>query len=228
MKSLKKTEKIFSNSIDISTKAEYIVTIKSYLHPNKRFGKERKMKKVLSVLAVLAVAAGFAFADAAAAANFGSNGNTFKLKTTVKAHPHVFFLSTNGGTSALAADAIVKEDVDLTTSGTYDSVKLYLAAGGNQTTSKSYTVTVSDTDFVGDANSATTVETDVVLSLSETAISALAGKPSLTEKSTATISVPAGKTSLTEVSTVTVNWTGVPALAADTYVDTITVTVAAN
>ena len=226
MKSLKKTEKIFSNSIDISTKAEYIVTIKSYLHPNKRFGKERKMKKVLSVLAVLAVAAGFAFADAAA--NFDSNGNTFKLKTTVEAHPHVFFLSTDGGSNALAADEVVDKNVDLTKDGTYDSVKLYLAVGGNQTKEKSYTVTVSDTDFVGDANSATTVKTDVVLSLSETAISALAGKPNLTEKSTATISVPAGKTSLTEVSTVTVNWTGVPALAADTYVDTITVTVAAN
>lgn len=77
MKSLKKTEKIFSNSIDISTKAEYIVTIKSYLHPNKRFGKERKMKKVLSVLAVLAVAAGFAFADEA--------GKSFKLTTEVSA-----------------------------------------------------------------------------------------------------------------------------------------------
>jgi|GEM_PF-2637377 len=224
MKSLKKTEKIFSNSIDISTKAEYIVTIKSYLHPNKRFGKERKMKKVLSVLAVLAVAAGFAFADAAA--NSGSNGNTFKLKTTVEAHPHVFFLSTDKGVTALAADAIVKDDVDLTTSGTYDSVKLYLAADGNQTKKKSYTVTVSDRDFVGTDNPEMTVTTDVVLSLSETAISALAA--SLTEKSTATISVPAGKTSLTEVSTVTVNWTGVPALAADTYVDTITVTVAAN
>ena len=186
------------------------------------------MKKVLSVLAVLAVAAGFAFADAAA--NFGSNGNTFKLKTTVEAHPHVFFLSTDKGVTALAAgaDNFVKENVDLTTEGSYNGVKLYLAADGNQTKEKSYTVTVSDTDFVGDANSATTVKTDVVLSLSETAISALAGKPSLTEKSTATISVPAGKTSLTEVSTVTVNWTGVPALAADTYVDTITVTVAAN
>ena len=184
------------------------------------------MKKVLSVLAVLAVAAGFAFADAAA--NFDSNGNTFKLKTTVEAHPHVFFLSTDGGSNALAADEVVDKNVDLTKDGTYDSVKLYLAVGGNQTKEKSYTVTVSDTDFVGDANSATTVKTDVVLSLSETAISALAGKPNLTEKSTATISVPAGKTSLTEVSTVTVNWTGVPALAADTYVDTITVTVAAN
>lgn len=181
------------------------------------------MKKVLSVLAVLAVAAGFAFADAAA--NFGS---TFKLKTTVKAQPHVFFLSTDSGSSALAADAVVDENVDLTKDGTYDSVKLYLAAGGNQNAEKSYTVSVADTDFVGDANSATTVKTDVVLSLSETAISALAGKPSPTEKSTAPISVPAGKTSLTEVSTVTVNWTGVPALAADTYVDTITVTVAAN
>lgn len=205
MKSLKKTEKIFSNSIDISTKAEYIVTIKSYLHPNKRFGKERKMKKVLSVLAVLAVAGVSAFA----ADNFGSNGNTFKLKTTVDAQPHVFFLSTDGGANALAADAIVKDDVDLTTSGTYDSVKLYLAAGGNQTTSKSYTVSVADTDFVGVANSAVKVATD--LALSETAIT-----------------VPAGKTSVTPESTVTVSWTGVPTLAADTYIDTITVTVAAN
>lgn len=212
MKSLKKTEKIFSNSIDISTKAEYIVTIKSYLHPNKRFGKERKMKKVLSVLAVLAVAGVSAFA----ADNFGSNGNTFKLKTTVAAQPHVFFLSTDGGSNALAADAVVDENVDLTKDGTYDSVKLYLKADGNQTEEKSYTVTVSDTDFVGDANSATKVKTDVVLSLSEKSTA------------TATISVPAGKTSLTEVSTVTVKWTGVPALAADTYADTITVTVAAN
>lgn len=189
------------------------------------------MKKVLSVLAVLAVVAGFAFADAVA--NFGSNGNTFKLTTTVKAQPHVFFLSTDSGSSALAANAVVDENVDLTKDGTYDSVKLYLKADGNQTKEKSYTVTVSDTDFVGDANSATTVKTDVVLSLSETAISAPAGEtpttiPEASEKSTATISVPAGKTSLTEVSTVTVKWTGVPALAADTYVDTITVTVAAN
>ena len=205
MKSLKKTEKFFSNSIDISTKAEYIVTIKSYLHPNKRFGKERKRKKVLSVLAVLAVAGVSAFA----ADNFGSNGNTFKLKTTVAAQDHVFFLSTDGGANALAADKVVKEDVDLTTSGTYDSVKLYLAAGGNQTTSKSYTVSVADTDFVGVANSAVKVVTD--LALSETAIT-----------------VPAGKTSLTEESTVTVSWTGVPTLAADTYIDTITVTVAST
>ena len=184
------------------------------------------MKKVLSVLAVLAVAAGFAFADAAAADNFGSNGNTFKLKTTVKAQPHVFFLSTDGGASALVADK--EEDVDLTTDGTYDSVKLYLKADGNQTKKKSYTVTVSDTGFVGTDNPEMTVTTDVVLSLSETAISARAGQSSVTEKSPATISVPAGKTDLTEVSTVTVNWTGVPALAADTYVDIITVTVAAN
>lgn len=184
------------------------------------------MKKVLSVLAVLAVAAGFAFADAAAADNFGSNGNTFKLKTTVKAQPHVFFLSTDSGSSALAADAVVDENVDLTKDGTYDSVKLYLKADGNQTKEKSYTVTVSDTDFVGVANSAAKVET--TLALSKTAITVPAGKTSVTEESTVTISVPAGKTSLTEVSTVTVNWTGVPALAADTYVDTITVTVAAN
>ena len=164
------------------------------------------MKKVLSVLAVLAVAGVSAFA---AAANFGSNGNTFKLKTTVDAQPHVFFLSTNGGTSALAADAIVKEDVDLTTSGTYDSVKLYLAAGGNQTTSKSYTVSVTDADFVGDANSDAKVATELSLSVID-------------------ITVPAGKTSVTEESTVTVSWTGVPTLAADTYIDTITVTVAAK
>lgn len=207
MKSLKKTEKIFSNSIDISTRAEYIVTIKSYLHPNKRFGKERKMKKVLSVLAVLAVAGGFAFADAAA--NFGSNGNTFKLKTTVDAQPHVFFLSTDGGATALAADKVVKEDVDLTTDGTYDSVKLYLAKDGNQNKTKTYTVSVADTGFVGVANSAAKVETKLALSKTD-------------------ISVPAGKTSVTPESTVTVSWTGVPTLAADTYIDTITVTVASN
>lgn len=209
MKSLKKTEKIFSNSIDISTKAEYIVTIKSYLHPNKRFGKERKMKKVLSVLAVLAVAAGFAFADADAAANFGSNGNTFKLKTTVKAQPHVFFLSTDGGSNALAADEVVDKNVDLTKDGTYDGVKLYLAAGGNQTMLKEYTVTVEDTDFKGVANPDAKVKTNVVMS--ET-----------------TIKVPAGKTSLTPESTVTVSWTGDSDLAADTYIDTITVTVGSN
>ena len=105
MESLKKTEKIFSNSIDISTKAEYIVTIKSYLHPNKRFGKERKMKKVLSVLAVLAVAAGFAFAEGA--------DKSFKLTTSVSPVNKfkVFAPQSDPVTYAQVVDASVADDL---------------------------------------------------------------------------------------------------------------------
>ena len=105
MESLKKTEKFFSNSIDISTKAEYIVTIKSYLHPNKRFGKERKMKKVLSVLAVLAVAAGFAFAEGA--------DKSFKLTTSVSPVNKfkVFAPQSDPVTYAQVVDASVADDL---------------------------------------------------------------------------------------------------------------------
>ena len=120
MKSLKKTEKFFSNSIDISTKAEYIVTIKSYLHPNKRFGKERKMKKVLSVLAVLAVAAGFAFADAVEVAS----AEKFVLTTTVAEVPPTFGLyykklGAEGETELKGGAEIT---VDLTTDGEFHAI----------------------------------------------------------------------------------------------------------
>ena len=112
MESLKKTEKIFSNSIDISTKAEYIVTIKSYLHPNKGFGKERKMKKVLSVLAVLAVAAGFAFAEGADKSAEGAD-KSFKLTTSVSPVNKfkVFAPKSDPVTYAQVVDASVPDDL---------------------------------------------------------------------------------------------------------------------
>ena len=160
------------------------------------------MKKVLSVLAVLALAGVSAFA----ADHFDTNGNTFKLKTTVDAQPHVFFLSTDGTTAIKDTDGPVAT-VDLTQSGSYSGVSLYLAKDGNQNGSVKYEVTVEDSDFVGQTNSGTKVETTLSID-----------KP--------TFSVPAGKTSLTKEATITVNWTGKPALAADTYIDTITVTVA--
>lgn len=118
MKSLKKTEKFFSNSIDISTKAEYIVTIKSYLHPNKRFGKERKMKKVLSVLAVLAVAAGFAFAGEVAGAK------DFVLTTTVAEVPPTFGLCYKLGAAGSEKDLKGGDPipVDLTTDGEFHAI----------------------------------------------------------------------------------------------------------
>lgn len=165
------------------------------------------MKKVLSVLAVLAVAAGFAFA----AENSDTNGNIFKLKTTVDAQPHVFFLSTDDGASAVAANAIVKDDVDLTNDGTYEGVKLYLAAGGNQTKPVTYNFSVSDTDFIG-ATEGNTATVKTTVALSKTGDTVKAGKVA----------------NNVEEATVTVSWKGVPLLAADTYIDTITVTVATN
>jgi len=85
------------------------------------------MKKVLSVLAVLALAGVSAFA----ADHFDTNGNTFKLKTTVDAQPHVFFLSTDGTTAIKDTDDPVAT-VDLTQNGSYSGVSLYLAKDGNQ------------------------------------------------------------------------------------------------
>lgn len=179
MESLKKTEKIFSNSIDISTKAEYIVTIKSYLHPNKRFGKERKMKKVLSVLAVLAVAAGFAFAEGA--------DKSFKLTTSVSPVNKfkVFAPQSDPVTYARVVDASVADDlssvpvstsvkelktVAVATNEKGRSVKVTATgtplASGTATTKMGYTFTVDSNPSVSvskDASDAVNLGTIVEL-----------------------------------------------------------------
>lgn len=147
MKSLKKTEKIFSNSIDISTKAEYIVTIKSYLHPNKRFGKERKMKKVLSVLAVLAVAGGFAFAGEVAGAK------EFVLKTTVAEEDPTFGLYYKLGAAGSEEDLTGGKEitVDLTTDGEFHAIAKCKTS--NKGVNVPYTVTLTvdpDGKFMAD------------------------------------------------------------------------------
>lgn len=145
MKSLKKTEKIFSNSIDISTKAEYIVTIKSYLHPNKRFGKERKMKKVLSVLAVLAVAAGFAFADEA--------NKSFKLTTTVEKQTAFKVAAAKDTVSSFADVIALKADYsDAPVTTTKASIKT-VAAATNMKAGNDVTVTASATPLTCAATS---------------------------------------------------------------------------
>lgn len=137
MKSLKKTEKIFSNSIDISTKAEYIVTIKSYLHPNKRFGKERKMKKVLSVLAVLAVAAGFAFADEAS--------KSFRLTTEVKKQTAFKVAAADADVTTFAkVIALTPNYDDAPVSTTKANIKT-VAAATNMKAGNDVTVTASAT-----------------------------------------------------------------------------------
>ena len=149
MKSLKKTEKIFSNSIDISTKAEYIVTIKSYLHPNKRFGKERKMKKVLSVLAVLAVAAGFAFAEGA--------DKSFKLTTSVSPVNNfkVFAPQSDPVTYAQVVDASVADDLSSVPVST--SVKeLKTVAVATNENGRSVKVTATGTPLASASGTATT------------------------------------------------------------------------
>ncbi len=145
MESLKKTEKIFSNSIDISTKAEYIVTIKSYLHPNERFGKERKMKKVLSVLAILAVAAGFVFADAA--------DKSFKLTTSVEGKTAFTVAAANADVSTFAkviALAPNYDDAPVTT--TKANIKT-VAAATNKPAGNDVKVTASATPLTCAATS---------------------------------------------------------------------------
>lgn len=147
MKSLKKTEKFFSNSIDISTKAEYIVTIKSYLHPNKRFGKERKMKKVLSVLAVLAVAAGFAFADEA--------DKSFKLTTTVKGQTAFKVAAADADVSTYAkVIALAPDYKDAPVTTTRANIKTVAAATNMPAgASNNVKVTASATPLTCDATS---------------------------------------------------------------------------
>lgn len=206
MESLKKTEKFFSNSIDISTKAEYIVTIKSYLHPNKRFGKERKMKKVLSVLAVLAVAAGFAFAGEVAGAK------NFVLKTTVADEDPTFGLYYKLG--AAGSETVLKDDgeitVDLKASGEFHAIAKCLTS--NKGADVTYNVTLTE-DLNGKFKATNGLEGPVVT----------------WNKTTASSVVEKGKLSAAqELANFTATWTGNPDIGAGVYSYTASISVTTN
>lgn len=169
------------------------------------------MKKILSVLAVLAVASGVVFAVD------NSFEGRFRLETSIEEQPHVFFLSVKPDGDALADNTVVKNDVDLTKAGSYNGVSLWIAAGGNHGKDVMYKVTVSNTGFEG-ANK--THPATVILTEPDKET------PSVTAGPTANITVGAGPTEKMHLKTVKVDWVGDPKLPADTYVDTITVTVA--
>ena len=163
------------------------------------------MKKILSVLAVLVVFA---------ADNFGANGNQFQLQTKIAAKDHVFYLSTDGR-NALAKDEIVETSVDLTQAGSYEGVSLWLAEGGNQSVEATYAVSVNNTGFKG-----------VTPTNKDTHPSTVTFKDS--GIATTSVTVAAGPTAKGEKAKIKVEWAGNPDLTADTYVDTITVTVTKN
>lgn len=206
MKSLKKTEKFFSNSIDISTKAEYIVTIKSYLHPNKRFGKERKMKKVLSVLAVLAVAGGFAFAGEVAGAK------DFVLKTTVAEEDPTFGLYYKLGAAGSEEDLTGGKEitVDLTTDGEFHAIAKCKTS--NKNADVTYNVTLTE-DPKGKF----------------TATNGLEGPAVKWDNTTASSKVEKGKLrDAQQLADFKATWTGNPNIGAGTYSYTASISVTTN
>lgn len=187
-------------------KAEFIVTIKSYLHPNKRFGKERKMKKVLSVLAVLAVAGGFAFAGEVAGAK------EFVLKTTVAEEDPTFGLYYKLGAAGSETDLTGGKEipVDLTTDGEFHAIAKCKTSNKGSDVPYDVTLTVdSDGKFMAD--------------------NGLKGPVVTWDKTKASSTVEKGKLlAAQELADFKATWTGNSNIGAGTYSYTASISVTTN
>lgn len=167
------------------------------------------LKKILAFVAIAAASAALFAADNLLAAD----NSQFKLTTEVKEVAHVFALY-NSDTKVDASNNT--DTVDISKAGTYEKLNVHVESG-NILKDKQYTVSVTDTDFKGatECNTSTVATTITV--------GAVADKN--------TVTVAGGKvtesTKLTG-SEIVVSWTGNADLPADTYTDTITVTVATN
>ena len=172
------------------------------------------MKKILAFVAIAA----------ASAALFAADPTTkgFKLKTKVAEKAPVFHLyqgetPVDGKTFTDGDDGVV---INLLKDGSFTGVDVGFEAGANFAKSTSYTVTAEDTDFyvVGDTAKTPKLATTVNVGGANGATG---------NKSQDFLAYYKGVTKL-DNSAIEVSWTGDSTLAAASYQDDVTVTIAVN
>lgn len=167
------------------------------------------MKKILAFVAIAAASAALFAADNLLAAD----NSQFKLTTKVEEVAHKFALYDDATKVSASHDTAT---VDISAAGSYDTLNVHVESG-NILKDKQYIVSVTDTDFKGttEGNTATVATTITVGTVADKNTVTVAGGKVL-------------KSTKLDGSEISVSWTGDANLPADTYIDTITVTVATN